>query len=303
MCFGMHSVATAVIAAKVTPDQADRFLAPIAEGRHLTTLALSETGTGAHFYLPQCRLRKDGDEYVLSGTKQFVTNGGCADSYVVSTQSTGADHPEGEFNCLLVEKDQPQMTWLEPWRGLGMRGNSSRGLRFEDARVAARNLLGGEGDQIWYVFEVVAPYFLMAMSGTYLGIAQAALDYTIDQIKQRRYEHSGDALAQVPMVQHRISELWLTVHSARGAVYNAAMRADAGYPDALVAVMMAKVAAAEAANRVAQQGMVLCGGRAYRENGELSRLLRDAAAGHVMSPTTDLLKNWAGKVLLGLPPR
>jgi isovaleryl-CoA dehydrogenase len=301
MCFGMHSVATAVIAAKATPYHAERFLVPIAKGKHLTTLALSESGTGSHFYLPQCHLSADGDDYVVNGTKQFVTNGGHADSYVISTQSTQADLANGEFNCLLVEKGQPGMNWLEPWQGFGMRGNSSRGLQLKDVRVSMQNLLGGEGDQIWYVFEVVAPYFLMAMAGTYLGIARAALDFTINQLKQRRYQHSGEALTQVSVIQHRISELWLIADSARNVVYSAGMRADSGAADALVAVMMAKVAAAEAANQIAQQGMILCGGRAYRENGELPRMLRDAAAAHVMSPTTDILKSWAGKALLGLP--
>jgi isovaleryl-CoA dehydrogenase len=301
MCFGMHSVATAVIAAKATSYQAERFLVPIAKGKHLTTLALSESGTGSHFYLPQCQLSADGDDYVVNGTKQFVTSGGHADSYVISTKSSQADLANGEFNCLLVEKEQPGMNWLEPWQGFGMRGNSSRGLQLKDVRVSMQNLLGGEGDQIWYVFEVVAPYFLMAMAGTYLGIARAALDFTVNQLKQRRYQHSGEALTQVSVIQHRISELWLIADSARNVVYSAGMRADSGAADALVAVMMAKVAAAEAANQIAQQGMILCGGRAYRDNGELPRMLRDAAAAHVMSPTTDILKSWAGKALLGLP--
>lgn len=300
MCFGMHCVGTAVIVAKATPYHEKRFLAPIVEEGHITSLALSETGTGAHFYFPQCSLEDTGDSFVLNGAKQFVTSGGYADSYIVSTKAAQTD-AAGEFNCLVLEKEQSGMEWLDPWRGFGMRGNSSRGLRLKDVRVAKENLLGQEGDQIWYVFEVVAPYFLMAMSGTYLGIAQAALDLVITHVKQRHYGHSGGTLAQEPVIQHEISRLWLTVESARGIVHRAARLADSGNPDTLVPIFMAKVAAAEAATQVTQEGLRLCGGSAYRDNTELTRYLRDAAASHVMSPTTDMLRAWAGRALVGLP--
>jgi isovaleryl-CoA dehydrogenase len=301
MCFGMHCVATAVIAAKATAHHEQHFLIPIAQGAHITTLALSEAGTGAHFYLPQCDLKDDKDHYRVNGTKHFVTNGGYADSYVLSTRASQSNSTAGEFNCLVVEKDRPGMTWLGPWQGLGMRGNSSRGLQLENLRIPKINLLGQEGDQIWYVFEVVAPYFLMAMAGTYLGIAQAALEITLNHIKQRHYHHSGEAIAQLPVVQHRLSELWLAVQQARCLIYQAAHQADMGDAGALVAILMAKVAAAEAVTKVTGEALVLCGGSAYRDNGDLSRLLRDAQAAHVMSPTTDLLKLWSGKALLGLP--
>ena len=99
LCFGMHCVGTAVIAAKATEHHRERYLRPIAEGRHITTLSLSETGSGTHFYLPATRLAEQGDWFVVDGEKQFVTNGGHADSYVLSVapaagESQGA---AGEF--------------------------------------------------------------------------------------------------------------------------------------------------------------------------------------------------------------
>lgn len=300
MCFGMHCVGTAVIVAKATPYHEERFLAPIIEEGRITSLALSEEDTGSHFYFPQCSLRKDSDSYVLSGNKQFVTSGGHADFYIVSTKAAQAG-TTGEFNCLVVDKEQPGVEWQAPWRGFGMRGNASRGMQLNDVRISKQNLLGQEGDQIWYVFEVIAPYFLMAMSGTYLGIAQAALDFVVDHVKQRHYGHSGKTLAQEPYVPHEISRLWLTVESARGVVHRAASLADRGDPDTLIPIFMAKVAAAEAATQVTRDGLRLCGGSAYRDNTELTRLLRDAGASHVMSPTTDTLKGWAGRALVGLP--
>jgi isovaleryl-CoA dehydrogenase len=300
MCFGMHCVGTAVIAAKPTRDQEDRYLVPIAQGRHITTLSLSETGTGIYFYLPQTDLQRDGNDFIVRGEKQFVTNGSMADSYVVSTR---ASEPvaEGEFTCLLVDGDTAGLEWLPPWRGFGMRGNSSRGLRMDGVRVPTRNLLGEEGDQTWYVFEIITPYFLMAMAGTYLGIAQAALDYTVQHVQSRRHTHTGSRLADEGGVQHRIAELWLAVEKTRGLLYRAAELGDLGDPHALVPLLAAKADVADTVVRVTNDAMTLCGGIAYRDNDELPRLLRDGRAAHVMSPTTELLKTWTGRAVLGLP--
>lgn len=301
ICFGMHCVGTAVIAAKATRDQEDRYLRPIAEGKHVTTLALSESGTGSHIYLPQTKLTRDGSDLVVDGTKQFVTNGGHADSYVVSTVASEPSADSGEFSCLIVDRKTANLTWLEPWHGFGMRGNSSRGLKLAGARVKDKNLLGAEGDQTWYVFEVVAPYFLMAMAGTYLGVAQAAFDVTVQHLRARSYEHSGETLAQVPIVQHGVAELWIMIERTRRLIRHAAQLGDLGSPRALPALLACKADASETAVAVTNQAMTLCGGIAYRENGTLTRLLRDARASHVMSPTSDMLKQWAGRTLLGQP--
>ena len=300
LCFGMHCVGSAVIAAKATPDHQSRYLRPIAEGRHITTLALSEAGAGIHLYVPATRLRIEGSRYRVEGTKQFVTNGGHADSYVISTQASGAADG-GDFSLLVVDKTTPGLHWQEPWRGLGMRGNSSRGLELRSAEVPRTNLLGEEGDQVWYIFEVVAPYFLMAMAGTYLGIAMAAVQAVGEHLRTRRYEHSGESLRHVELLQHRYAELWMDVEKTRALIYTAGRLGDVGDASALPYLLSCKAQAGETAVRVTNEAMTLAGGTAYRENGLLARLLRDARASHVMSPTTDMLKTWTGRALLGLP--
>ncbi len=299
LCYGMHCVATAVIAAKATDHQREHYLKEIAAGRHVTTLALSEQGTGAHFYLPETRLDADGEDFIVEGTKQFVTNGGHADSYVVST--VAADAEAGDFSCLIVDKGGEGMHWLDAWAGFGMRGNSSRPLQLDRVRVPARNLLGEPGDQVWYVFEVVAPFFLMAMAGTYLGIAQAALDEASVHLRSRRYSHSGEALRDVESLQVRYGELWTALVKSRALVREAARRGDGAHPEALSFILACKADAAETAVQLANEAMTLCGGAAYRENSRAARLLRDARAGHVMTPTTGLLKLWTGRSLLGVP--
>lgn len=299
MCYGMHCVATAVIAAKATPEQEENFLRPIAEGRHIASLALSETGSGAEFYVPGTQLRREGTDWILSGTKQFVTSGAKADSYVVSTMAATHRGDAGDFNCLVVTKDAPGIEWLEPWAGFGMRGNASRAMRLKDVRVPAANLLGEEGDELWYLFEVIAPYFIVAMSGTYLGVAQAALDIAIQHLKARQHETTGDRLAQLVPVQEAVARLWARITSARCLLYQAAQMGDGGDPDALPFLLSSKAEVAEAAVTAANEAMTLCGGIAYRDNSKLARLLRDARASHVMAPTTSTLRQWTGRALLG----
>jgi len=302
MCFCMHCVGTAVLSAKATHDQRERYLLPIIEGRHLTTLSLSEAGTGSHFYIPHTKLEAvSTDMYRVTGDKTFVTNGGYADSYVVSTVAADPDAPEGQFSCIVVPEEAEGLHWGKPWDGLGMRGNSSRALELEQVMVPRKDLLGEEGDQIWYVFQVVAPYFLMAMSGTYLGIASAALEIARNHLIKRHYSDKGSSLSQVTVLQHRLGTLWGMLERTRRLAYYAAASFDAGNPDALPAVFTTKAEVADCAVDIVNEVMTITGGMAYREGSKLHRLLRDARAAHVMAPTTDLLRVWTGRTLLGQP--
>jgi alkylation response protein AidB-like acyl-CoA dehydrogenase len=300
LCYGMHSVAAACVTAKATGDQAQRFLRPIAAGRHWTTLALSEPGTGSHFYLPQVTMRGKGESYELSGTKSFVTNGGHADSYVVSTSAAGDAEP-GHFSMVVVTADVLAGSWGGPWDGWGMRANSSRSVTLDEVRVPGGNLLGEEGDEIWYVFNVVAPYFLVAMCGTYLGIASRAFEEARASLKRRVYAHTGAPLAEIDVLQHRLGVIWARFQRTRQLCYWAAGEADGGGAEALTGLCAAKAEVGHAAIDIANDCMTLAGGVGYRNGAVLPRLLCDARAAHVMSPTTDILYTWAGRSLLGLP--
>jgi alkylation response protein AidB-like acyl-CoA dehydrogenase len=296
----MHSVGAACLAAKATSDHAERFLRPIAEGRHWTTLALSEPGTGSHFYIPETVMTRRDSGYELAGSKCFVTNGGHADSYVLSARAPG-ELQVGHFSMLMVPAAALENAWGPPWSGWGMRGNSSRSVDLDGVTVPLDNLLGDEGDEIWYVFQVVAPFFLVAMAGTYLGLAGRAVDEAKSHLERRVHSHTGAPLAEVDVLQHRLGACWARLQSVRRLCYWAAEEADAGGPDALQAVCVAKADVGHAAVDIVNDCMTLAGGSAYRDGTLLQRLLRDARAAHVMSPTTDLLYTWAGRALLGLP--
>jgi isovaleryl-CoA dehydrogenase len=302
LCFAMHCVGTAVIAAKATARQRVELLEPISAGLHLTTLALSEPGSGSHFWIPETTIEPVPGGFRIAGTKSFVTSGSFADSYVISTvAAAAAAEGEGAFSLVVLDDAAPGMEWQDAWRGLGMRANSSRTMRLTDVFVPEQRLLGEQGDQLWYIFEVVAPLFLMAMAGTYIGVAAECVEAARVHLGGRRHSHTGDLLGASPLLAHRLGELWLNLESSRQLVTSAARRADAGDPQALVPVLACKVAAARAAVDIANEAMTLAGGVAYRQNSKLARMLRDARASHVMAPTTDLLLTWVGRALLKMP--
>ncbi|WP_266206051.1 acyl-CoA dehydrogenase family protein [Pontibacter kalidii] len=302
LCFGMHSVGTAMIAAKATEYQKKNFLEPIAAGEHLTTLALSEPGTGSHFYFPQTQLLSVSEsEFILKGEKTFVTNGSKADSYVISTMGVDPEAMQHEFSCVVVEGDREGLRWGAKWNGIGMRGNSSRSLALQEVRVPAQNLLGDQGDQLWYVFQVVAPYFLTAMSGTYLGVAQAAFNEAREHLMKRSYRHSGMSLSHNQLLQHRLGTLWAKIERTRQLIYSATRQYDNGDPMAVLSIISSKAEVANCAVEVVNEALTLSGGIAYRENSRLELLLRDARAAHVMAPTTDILYTWLGRALLEQP--
>jgi alkylation response protein AidB-like acyl-CoA dehydrogenase len=299
LCFGMHCVGAAVIAAKATPAQASAYLEPIAAGEHFTTLALSEPGTGSHFWLPETSLARAGGGWVVRGRKTFVTNGGRADSYVISTVAADPGAPPGQFSCLVVDGGSPGLVWGPRWDGIGMRGNSSTTLELRDVAAPPHALLGAEGEQIWYMFNVVAPYFLAAIAGTYVGVAAGALEDARLHLGERRYSHDGRRLAEIPVLQHRMGVLWAQVERTRQLLRYAVEEGDRGSADALPALCSAKAEVADCAVTVVNEAMSLCGGIGYREGGTLERRLRDARAAHVMAPTTDLLRTWTGRAILG----
>lgn len=298
ICLGMHYSASAVLAAQARDYLIENYIRPISAGKHLTTLALSEPGTGAHFYFPMCSAQKQDYDYVLSGTKSFVTNGSKADSYIVSTQHTGGDE-DALMSMWLVDGDSPGIEWGPEWKGFGMRGNSSRNMELKNVRVLKEHLLGSVGDQMWFVMNVVTPYFLAAMTGTYLGAATHAYNIALNHLKNRKFSHSGKLMGEDSTVQAKLGQLWVRLESARRHVYWATREYDTAGDQALQAILSTKALVSDVAVDVVNVAMTFCGGTAYRENDELQRLLRDIRACPVMSPTSEFLYKWVGRSLLG----
>jgi len=302
ICYGMHCVGSAVIASKVTSYQQENYLTPICEGKHITSLSLSETGSGSHFYLPQTKMiSANSGGYMINGDKSFATNGGHADSYVVSVVTEESNMPSGRFNCIMIRGDSPGVEWGPEWSGLGMRGNSSRYLSLHNVAISAEDILGNVGDHIWYIFNVITPYFLTAITGAYLGLARAALEEIKDHVTHREYSFSGNTLATSSVIQHQIGILWAKYARTRALIYYSSQSYDKGLDNAQLDLFSSKAEVADTVMDIVNDGMTLCGGSVYRDDSNLNRMLRDARAAHIMSPTTDMLRIWTGRSLLDQP--
>lgn len=302
ICYGMHCVGSAVIASKVTNSQQEEFLTPICEGKHITSLSLSETGSGSHYYLPQTTMISTKNEgYLINGTKSFATNGGHADSYVVSVVTEEPNQPVGRFNCIIIRGDSPGIQWGPEWTGLGMRGNSSRNLSLNNVKITEKEILGNVGDHIWYIFNIITPYFLTAITGAYLGLARAALEEIKSHVMQRKYTFTGNTLATSSVIQHQIGILWAKYARTRALIYYSTQSYDKGLDNAQLDLFSSKAEVADSVISIVNEGMTLCGGSVYRDDSILNRMLRDARAVHIMSPTTDMLRIWTGRSLLGQP--
>jgi len=302
ICYGMHCVGSAVIASKVTNYQQENYLTPICEGKHITSLSLSESGSGSHYYLPETKMTSaDGGGYLINGAKSFATNGGHADSYVVSVVTEEASQTLGRFNCIIMPGDSPGVDWGPEWSGLGMRGNSSRNLSLNNVRISEGEILGNVGDHIWYIFNIITPYFLTAITGAYLGLACAALEEIKSHVIQRKYTFSGNSLASSSLIQHQVGVLWAKYARTRALIYYSTQSYDKGLDNAQLDLFSSKAEVADSVIAIVNEGMTLCGGSVYRDDSNLNRMLRDARAVHIMSPTTDMLRIWTGRLLLEQP--
>ena len=296
MCYLMHSCGCALIAARATPEQGEAWLRPAAKGDYLATLAFSERGTGAHFYQPELRVERPNGSLSLSGRKSFVTSGGQAHLYPVLVNSSGK---EG-LDIFVLTADMPGIGFDGEWDGVGMAGNSSISATFTNVLLEEGDRLGREGEGQDLVFGVVAPTFLAGLAAVNVGIAQGALDASVEHAKARKYPN-GQALAEIPIIQINLAEMSIAVESARQLVATAASAADGGEAAALPLLIQAKIAATESARTVTEKAMQVGGGQAYSRRLPIERYWRDARAGAVMAPTNDVLREWLGKLLTGLP--
>jgi alkylation response protein AidB-like acyl-CoA dehydrogenase len=292
----MHSCGAALIASKANAEQGERWLRPAATGTGLATLAFSERGTGAHFYAPELTAEKRNGGFAVSGRKSFVTNGGHAAVYPILVNASG----KPGLDVLLVSPDLAGVDFEGQWDGIGMAGNSSIAMQLADVELSPDRLLGQEGDGQELVFNVVAPHFLVGLAAVNVGIAQAAVDATVEHVKSRRYV-TGQTLAEIPNTQRSLAEMNIATESARRLTTTAARAGDDGDPSALVLIIEAKIAATEAAMAVTVGAMQVTGAQGYTRRLPIERFWRDAHAGSVMAPTNDVLKEWVGKLLTGLP--
>ena len=297
----MHYCATAVIAAKGSARLKEAVLPQIAAGKHLSTLAFSEPGSGGHFYSPTSRAQQKNGSVELNVLKSFVTSAGQADSYLISTLNAHAQGAQ-ELDIFFVPRDTSGMEPAGLFEGLGLAGNASAPVNLKGVLVSAENRLGAEKSGFETMLKIVLPHFQIGSAAVSVGIAGAAFERTLAHVTSRKYEHANhSALSQIPRVQYLVAEMAIELRSIRAYLHETIRKATAGEPDAMLDILAVKTKASESCLAVVSRAMTLGGGAAFGRRGGLERIFRDAQAAAVMAPSSDVLKDFIGKAALGLP--
>jgi alkylation response protein AidB-like acyl-CoA dehydrogenase len=298
MVYLMHLCGVACYVA--APTKTETLLRDAAAGKHLSTLAFSEKGSRSHFWAPVSRATQNGGGAVtLNASKSFVTSAGQADGYVVSTLAAGGKTPI-ESTIYVVLRDDAGVSVEGAWHGLGMRGNSSAPMTLKDVAVGADRALTEEGNGLDMMLGIVLPAFQVGSAAVGVGIAEAAVQATVDHVTHARLEHMNSSLADLPTLRAQIARMRIETDKARAHLAAVLDSLEEPGPATQLMVLEAKAAATEAAATVTDMAMRTCGGAAFGGAHGIERLFRDARAPIVMAPTSDQAYEFIGRALCGL---
>lgn len=299
MIYLMHVCGTQVIAASKEFPGREGALQDIVKKGHLSTLAFSEKGSRSHFWAPISQATASGDKHRIVAEKSWVTSAGQADSYIVSARAVGRSEPTAS-TLYFVPKTTPGLTINSPWNGLGLRGNASAAMHL-DISVPAANHVSAEGDGFAVMLSTVLPWFQLGNASVCLGIARAATAGTRQHLLSSKFEHLGQPLSSLMNLRARLAKMQIIVDTQAAFLASVAKQMENPGPATMLAVLESKAAAAEAALEVTDLAMRACGGAAFSRHLTVERNFRDARAGSVMAPTTDVLYDFIGKALLDIP--
>jgi alkylation response protein AidB-like acyl-CoA dehydrogenase len=302
MVYLMHVAATMAVAAAPPPGRPD-LLKRLASGELLASLALSETGSRSHFWAPVSQGEAADGGVRLSVRKSFVTSAGHADLYVVSTLTPTGQAPAdqaGASDLYVVDAGAAGVAVAGGWHGLGLRGNASAPMTF-DLVVPEPDRLGAPGAGFGLKLSAVMPWFNLGNAAVSVGMAQAALDAAIRHTSAAKLEHLGESLAGLPTIRAQLARTALDLAATRAYVTETAASLAAPTDTTTLRVLGVKALANDAALRITDAAMRVCGGAAFAEHLAIERYFRDARAGHVMAPTADVLYDFYGKAITGQP--
>jgi len=270
----------------------------IAAGTHLTTLAFSEPGSRSQFWASLGTATPDGATVRLTGKKSFVTSAHHADSYVWSSRPAAGE----ELTTLwLVPRATAGLRIEGTFDGLGLRGNDSAPVTAEAAEVPATARLGADGAGFGIMMGLVLPWFNVLNASVSAGLMEAATERTAKHAGATTFAHAGSAIADLPTVRAFVARMRIKTDQTRALNADTLAAIAGARADATLRVLESKAAAGEAAAEVADLAMRVCGGAAFRREVGVERVFRDARAALVMGPTTDVLYDFIGKAVCGLP--
>ena len=276
-----------------TEEQKQKYLVPLAKGEKIGAFGLTEPGAGTDAQGVQTKAVLDGDEWVLNGSKCFITNGKYADFYIIIAYTDIVEDRRGrkvkKFSAFIVEKGTPGFTFGTKEKKMGIRGSATYELIFQDCRIPKENILGPRGKGF-----PIAMHTLdggrIGIAAQALGIAEGALERTIEYTKERK--QFGRAISAQQNTQFQLANMATKVEAAKMLVYKAALKkqefADGKKVSYSVEAAMAKLAAAEVAMEVTTKAVQLFGGYGYIREYDVEHMMRDAKITEIYEGTSEV---------------
>jgi butyryl-CoA dehydrogenase len=265
-------------------EQKKKYLPPIASGEKLAAFALTEANAGSDASAVETKAEADGDEFVLNGTKQWITGGGEASIYTVIARTRKGAGFRG-LSGFIVEKDTPGFTFGKKENKMGIRASTTRELVFQDCRVPKENLIDREGRGFiiaMRTFDKSRP----GVAAQAVGIAQGALDEAAKYARVR--EQFGKPIAEFQGVGFMLADMAIQVEAARALTYHAARLIDAGEKDVAAVSAMAKVLASDVAMKVTTDAVQILGGYGYMKEYPVEKMMRDAKITQIYEGTNQI---------------
>jgi len=273
-----------------------KFLPAVAEGQMLSAGAFTEPDHGSDITALDTTAVRDGDEWVINGTKTFISNGGMAGFYCTMCQTDGDAQPSYRgISLILVEAEREGITATDLGDKMGIHMLSTAEINYKDVRVPVSNLIGETGKGFYQVLEFFDESRILVAAQA-LGIAQGAYNRALAYVKQR--EQFGRKLAQFQVTQHKLADMATKIELARLITYKAAWNYDQGRIDPKL-TSMAKMYAARTAVEVADEAIQLLGGYGYMTEYEVERFYRDAKITEIYEGTKEIQKNTIASAILG----
>ncbi|MBS5788184.1 MAG: acyl-CoA dehydrogenase [Clostridioides difficile] len=266
-------------------EQKQKFLVPLAKGEKLGAFGLTEPNAGTDASGQQTTAVLDGDNYILNGTKIFITNAGPAEIYVVMAMTDKTKGTRG-ISAFIVEKDTEGFTIGKKEQKLGIRGSSTCELIFENCKIPKENLLGKESQGFKIAMKTLDGGRI-GIAAQALGIAQGALDTTVEYVKDRK--QFGRSISAFQNTQFELADMKTKIEAARHLVYDAAKKKGEG-KSYNVEASMAKLYAAQVAMEVTTKAIQLHGGYGYTREYDVERMFRDAKITEIYEGTSEVQK-------------
>ncbi len=275
-------------------DQKEKYLPDIADGKRLVAFALTEPNAGSDAGGIQTTATKDGDYYILNGTKQWITNGGEAEIYTVIALTDKSKGARGA-SAFIVEKGTSGFTFGKKENKMGIRASATRELIFEDCRIPKENLLSREGMGFIVAMKTL-DQSRVGVGAQGLGVAQGAFEEAAKFAKQRI--QFGQPVISFQAVQHLLADMAIQIEAARALVYSVARYIDSGAKDITKASAIAKTFATDVAMKVTVDAVQVMGGSGYMKEYPVEKMMRDAKILQIYEGTNQIQRNVIGQAII-----